>query len=188
LLEPWSRAVAGDRLFDDQAKEVLWRQFWQVANYCGLEILTYVILANHFHVLVRVPEKTVVADAELLRRYPMLSPRPTRYQSARLEVIKQQLAVDGPEAQHWRCRHLAQMGDLSPFMKLVKQRFSVWFNRNHGRFGPLGVRFLTCPLKVAGRSWPAAARCRIVVALPSVGGKALGPEKLPLENHEWLNH
>ena len=132
-----SRAVAGDWLFDDQAKEVLRRQFWQGADYCGLEILTYVILSNHFHVLVRVPQKTVVTDAELLRRYQVLYPRPTRYQAARLEVIKQQLAVDGSEAQRWRRRQLAQMGDISPFMKLVKQRFSVWFNRNHGRIGTL---------------------------------------------------
>ena len=29
------------------------------------------------------------------------------------------------------------MGDLSPFMKLVKQRFSVWFNRSHQRYGTL---------------------------------------------------
>lgn len=29
------------------------------------------------------------------------------------------------------------MGKLSQFMKLLKQRFSIWFNENHGRFGTL---------------------------------------------------
>jgi hypothetical protein len=29
------------------------------------------------------------------------------------------------------------MGDVSAFMKLVKQRFSIWYNRNHQRFGTL---------------------------------------------------
>jgi putative transposase len=29
------------------------------------------------------------------------------------------------------------MGDLSPFMRLVKQRFSIWFNRSHDRYGTL---------------------------------------------------
>jgi hypothetical protein len=32
---------------------------------------------------------------------------------------------------------LWRMGDVSEFMKSVKQRFSVWFNRNHGRYGTL---------------------------------------------------
>lgn len=29
------------------------------------------------------------------------------------------------------------MGDVSQFMKLVKQRLSVWFNRTHNRYGTL---------------------------------------------------
>ena len=83
-----SRSVNGERLFDDQAKEILRRQFWQVAEYCGVDILTYAVLSNHFHVLVKVPQKAPVSDAELLRRYEVLYPHPTRYQTARLEVIK----------------------------------------------------------------------------------------------------
>ena len=132
-----SRAVAGAWLFDRAAQEVLRRQLWQVAEYCGVQILTYAILSNHFHVLMRVPQKAVIADAELLRRYRFLYPQPTRYQAARLEVIRQQLRTDGPQAQHWRRQQQALMGDISPFMKLVKQRFSIWYNRSHRRFGTL---------------------------------------------------
>jgi hypothetical protein len=132
-----SRSVNGERLFDDQAKEILRRQFWQVAEYCGVDILTYAVLSNHFHVLVKVPQKTPVSDAELLRRYEVLYPRPTRYQTARLEIIKRELASNGPEAQRWRRRQLALMGDISPFMKLVKLRFSIWYNQAHRRFGTL---------------------------------------------------
>ena len=29
------------------------------------------------------------------------------------------------------------MGDVSIFMKELKQRFSIWYNRSHGRFGTL---------------------------------------------------
>jgi hypothetical protein len=29
------------------------------------------------------------------------------------------------------------MGDVSEYMKTLKQRFSVWYNRSHGRFGTL---------------------------------------------------
>ena len=148
-----SRTVNGERLFDEPDREILRRQLWQVADYCGLEILTYAILSNHFHVLVRVPQKVPIADAELLRRYQALYPKPTKYQVARLEVIRQELATDRPEAQRWRRRQQALMGDLSPFMKLVKQRFSIWFNRRHRRFGTLWAeRFKSVLLEPTGRT------------------------------------
>jgi putative transposase len=132
-----TRTVNGERLLDDVAKEVLRKQLWQVADYCGVEILTYAIMANHFHVLVRVPQASAVTDSELLHRYSVLYPKPTKYQVARLEVIRSQLKSNDPEAEIWRNRQLALMGDLSPFMRLVKQRFSTWFNRSHNRYGTL---------------------------------------------------
>jgi len=147
-----SRSVNGERLFDDQAKEILRRQFWQVADYCGVEVLTYAILSNHFHVLVQVPQKTPVSDAELLRRHEVLYPHPTRSQTARLKVIKKNLVSNGPEAQSWRRRQLALMGDISPFMKLVKLRFSIWYNHAHRRFGTLWAeRFKSVLLEPRGR-------------------------------------
>ena len=132
-----TRTVNGERLLDDVAKEVLRKQLWQVADYCGVQILTYAILDNHFHVLVRVPRQGRVADSELLRRYGVLYPKPTKYQTARLEVVQSQLKTSAPEGDAWRQRQLALMGDLSPFMRLVKQRFSTWFNRSHDRYGTL---------------------------------------------------
>jgi len=132
-----SRAVNGEWLFDEVAREVLRRQFWKVADYCGVQILTYSILSNHFHILVRVPQQQPVTDAELLRRYRGLYPKPTKYQSECLKVIESELAGNGPEAVAWRRRQLALMGDVSPFMKLVKQRFSIWYNKSYQRFGTL---------------------------------------------------
>jgi hypothetical protein len=35
-----TRTVNGERLFDDPAKEILRRQLWQVADYCGVQIIT----------------------------------------------------------------------------------------------------------------------------------------------------
>jgi len=132
-----SRTVNRERLFDHRAREILRRQFWVVADYCGVEVVTYAILSNHFHVLVRVPARVPVDDQELLRRYQMLYPRPTRYQTDSLKVIREQLATDGPEAVAWRRRQLALMGDISAYMKLVKQRFTKWFNNSHRRIGTL---------------------------------------------------
>ena len=132
-----TRVVNKERLFDDTAREVLRRQLWLVAEYCGVEVLTYAILSNHFHVLTRVPRRETLSDSELLRRYQLLYPKPTRYQAARLSVIQIQLATNGPEAVVWRRRQMCLMGDVSQFMKLLKQRFSIWFNKSHGRIGTL---------------------------------------------------
>lgn len=132
-----TRTVNGEHLFDSVAKEILRRQIWQVADYTGVEVITYAIMANHFHVLLRVPQRSPLTDSELLRRYRVFYPRPTRYQVQRLEMIKSQLANGGPHAVAWRKRQLALMGDLSQFMKLLKQRFTIWFNQRHRRFGTL---------------------------------------------------
>jgi putative transposase len=132
-----SKTVNGDRIFDDVAKEVLRAQIWQISDFCGVQILTHTVLENHFHVVLRVPQTTPVSDAELLRRYQVLYPKPTRYQTACLKVIAAQLETNGPKAVEWRTRQLRLMGDVSQYMKLLKQRFSIWYNRAHNRFGPL---------------------------------------------------
>lgn len=132
-----TRTVNGERLFGNREKEVLRKMLWQVADFCGVEVLTYCIMANHFHVLLRVPGDLEVTDDELLRRYKTLYPKPTKYQTASISVMKNELAVGGEEAEAIRSKLLARMGDVSEYMKAVKQRFSVWYNRSHQRYGTL---------------------------------------------------
>jgi REP element-mobilizing transposase RayT len=132
-----SRTVNGEWLFQEADKEVLRQHIWQVAGYCGVEILSYAIMSSHFHVLARVPVKGALNDQELLRRYRLLHSRPTLWETMRLEAIERILNENGERAQKWRERQLAMMGDISPFMQLLKQRFSIWFNRTHERFGTL---------------------------------------------------
>jgi putative transposase len=129
-----SHEVDGAVCFDDPAKEQFRRQFRKVADYCGVEIRTYTLLSNHFHLVVYVPKKTPLADEELLRRYQVLHPNS---RTGYLRGVRQQLAENGPEGQDWRRRQLAQMGDISPFMKSLKQRFSTWYNRANKRHGTL---------------------------------------------------
>jgi len=132
-----SHTVSEVRL-DDRAREILRKQLWQIADYCGVHIFTYALMSNHFHVLVRVPLKTDdVPDAELLRRHNVLYPKLSMPQAARMKIVREQLKTNGPEAVKWRKQQLALMCDISPFMKLLKQRFSVWFNRTQNRRGTL---------------------------------------------------
>ena len=129
-----SRIVGGQMLLGDREKEVLRKMLWQVADFCGVEVLTYSIMTNHFHVLVRVPEKNrEVSDGELLRRFKVLYPKPTKYQTASFRRLETALRNDTEDAVKIREQLLARMHDLSEFMKTLKQRFSIWYNRNHNR-------------------------------------------------------
>ena len=132
-----TRTVNGELLFKDREKEVLRKMLWQVADFCGVEVLTYCIMSNHFHVLVRVLDGEAVSDAELMRRYKVLYPEPTKYQAASAELMFKELQEGGEEAEAIRRKLLARMSDVSEFMKAVKQRFSVWYNRSHQRYGTL---------------------------------------------------
>ena len=64
-----SRIVGGEWYLDNRAKEVLRGQIGRVSTFCGVEILTYCIMSNHFHLLVRIPEYGEVTDQEILRRF-----------------------------------------------------------------------------------------------------------------------
>jgi len=131
-----SRVVGGARLFGDREKEVLRKMLWQVADFCGVEILTYCVMSNHFHVLVRVPSSTSsgqgISDQELLRRFKVLYPKPTKYQTVEFARLEKALHESNADAVAIREQLLSRMHDLSSFMKTVKQRFSIWYNRNHG--------------------------------------------------------
>ena len=171
-----SRVVGGQRLFGDREKEILRKMLWQVADFCGVEILTYCVMSNHFHVLVRVPEKGGVSDAELLRRFRVLYPKPTKYQTAEFARLEKALREGNEDAVAIRERLLERMHDLSEFMKTVKQRFSIWYNRNHGdRRGTLWMdRFKSVLVEGAGN--PLQTMAAYIDLNPVRGGLVKDPK------------
>ena len=72
--------------------------------------------------LLRVPEAVNISDAELLRRYQILYPKPTQYQTASIALMAQELAAGGEAAEAIHQRLLVRMGDISQYMKALKQR------------------------------------------------------------------
>src|SRR5262249_27258308 len=100
--------------------------------FCGVRVATFSVLSNHFHLLVKVPKapETPLSDEELLQRLEGLSG------SGDSKLTRQQLTQFREQGQNepaeaLRRRVLARMWDLSAFMKLLKQRFSQWYNRQH---------------------------------------------------------
>lgn len=109
-----SRAGNGEFYFrKDADKESFCRMLWQVADFSGLHVLTFVVMSHHFHVELHVPRLGPVSDEVLRRRYAVLHPTPTRDKRAGIEALRGMLAQNGPEAVAWRGRQLRLMGDLS---------------------------------------------------------------------------
>lgn len=135
----FTRSVAGALLFDDKDKEFLRSQMWKVAEFSGVRVLTYCLLGNHFHVLVEILDnEPPAADQELVRRYRVLYPQGDRQNRLGLPaVLEKKLAQGGIEADEIRRGLRRRMGDVSAFMGLLKQRFSVWYNGTNKRFGTL---------------------------------------------------
>jgi len=107
-------------------------------NFTGCRVLSYVIMSNHFHLLLEVPPMPVngLSDAELLDRLSMIYPEGTV-----AEVAKQLAEAAGSGNEHYRqqihARYTYRMHDLSQFMKTLLQRFTCWFNRCNQRTGTL---------------------------------------------------
>ncbi len=131
-----SRIVGAAFLLEgEREKEVLRNQIWKVADFCGVEVLTYCIMSNHVHVLVRTPHEDDVKalpDKELMRRVRRI------YGKDKAEVFVNGLNDRDPDVRsRFRANLLSRMGDVSQFMKELKQRFSIWYNRSHRRAGTL---------------------------------------------------
>ena len=128
-----SRVVGGQMLLGSLEKEKLRELLWQQAQFSGVQLITYCLMSNHIHLLVRVPGEVVATDAELLARATTFYGRKSLY----VQTLRQAFEGQGTLPADLRAGLLGRMGDVSAFMKELKQRFSKWFNRQHGRFGTL---------------------------------------------------
>jgi REP element-mobilizing transposase RayT len=139
-----SRTAGGEMVFGDTEKEAFRRLMWRMAKFSGVEVLTYAVMGNHFHLLVKVPER-----AKFLKRFEgeggeerLLEHLSLLYSKAFLASLRQELArvrEAGREAEVQLIldAFLKRFCDLSCFVKELKERFSRWFNKHHSRRGTL---------------------------------------------------
>jgi hypothetical protein len=133
-----ARCTAGDFLLAEADREMLRKQLEKTAAFCGVQVLAYVFLANHFHLLLRVPElesRSALSEDVILQRVGALYGA-----DVRKELLTGLESLNGTEVKLAKGqieRYRALMADLSQFMKLYKMRFSRWYNSVHGRFGTL---------------------------------------------------
>lgn len=125
-----SRVAGGERLLKAREKEVFRKMLRKQARFCGVEIITFAVMSNHFHLLVRVVPQGDLPDDELIGRVGEF------YGDREAKVVASYLANE-EKREELRERLLARMGDVSVFLKELKQRFSIWYNKVHDRFGTL---------------------------------------------------
>ncbi len=133
-----SRCCLGEHLLEDGEKEMFVRMMHKQAAFCGVDLLAYSIMSNHFHILARVRYEKPRTDDELLRRFRLLheGSRISPY-SMTPDALEKALERGDELAQHLRQALLARMGNVSVFMRELKQRFTIWYNHQNGNRGTL---------------------------------------------------
>jgi len=100
-----------------------------------VDIHTFCILDNHFHILATCRESLAkkAGKEELFRRYKKIygkhnSPPPGSYESNGEIVVDEDEGVE---------RLRKRLGSVSRFVQELKQTFSRWYNKRHNRMGYL---------------------------------------------------
>jgi len=151
-----TRTVGAERIFDAEDLEALRIIVRKMAKFSGVKVMTYCLLENHWHLLVRVPSRErylrrfedkrnkagELLEAEGMGEVRLMDHLTTLYSKAYMKELQRELAdlrERGFEevAQTFLEKYKRRFCDLSLFVKEVKERFSRWYNRKHQRIGTL---------------------------------------------------
>ncbi len=134
-----SRVVDKQFIFRDEEKGYFRKWMRKLEAFHGVEVVTYCLMSNHFHLLVRVPERESLpklTPEALLELLPLLY-NDTQSLGIRQEIERAQASGDARWTRRILERYESRRGDLSVFLKELKQRFTQWYNRRKGRRGTL---------------------------------------------------
>lgn len=130
-----SRVVDRRVIFGDRERRVFMRMIKGGAAFAGVDLVSWCLMGNHFHLLVRVPVVNAddLSDEEVLARMESIytEPRMRHFRG----IWERVGSADG--RREFLAPFRMRMGNLSDFVKTLKQRFSQWFNRDNNREGTL---------------------------------------------------
>ena len=133
-----SRVVDRRFVLGKEEKEQFVRMMRLYEEFCGVRVLTYCVMSNHFHLLLEVPQRPEegLSEKEFYRRLRLVYSELYVEEVAKL-IRQRKRAKDQAGVEAIKERYLYRMWDLSQFMKVLKQRFTQWFNKRNGRKGTL---------------------------------------------------
>src|SRR5690606_19878905 len=134
-----SRVVNRQFILGDEEREHFVALMRKLEAFLGLRVVTYAVMSNHFHLLVEEPDRSELPPLDrdtLIERLGYLYSRFT-VDTVREELDRAAARGDQQWEQQILDRYRKRMGDVSIFMKELKQRFSSWYNRRKGRKGTL---------------------------------------------------
>ena len=125
-----SRVVDRQFVLQEAEREQFIRYMRLYERLYGLEVITFCVMSDHFHILVRVPARPATLPGDevlvaLVRDAHGTGPAGTL--ASWLASWREQGNDAAAEVE--RERWFRQMWDVSQFMKVLKQRFTQWFNR-----------------------------------------------------------
>jgi REP element-mobilizing transposase RayT len=130
-----------DRRFIFQAdeKEVFRSILRRLEGFTGVTVVTYCVMGNHFHLLLKVPDPDTLPRLDTERLLELL---PLLYDKATVETVAHELDL-ARRSGDVTCeralleRYENRRGNLSVFIKELKQRVSIFMNKRLGRTGTL---------------------------------------------------
>jgi len=134
-----SRVVDKRFIFNEVEKNYFRKWMRKLEKFCGVEVVTYCLMSNHFHLLVRVPDREslpALTPETLLELLPLLYSE-TQILGIRQEIERARASGNDRWIRQILERYESRRGDLSVFLKELKQRFTQWYNRREGRRGTL---------------------------------------------------
>ena len=128
-------------LLDRRSKAVFVRMMREYEEFLEVRVLSYVIMDNHFHLMLEVQPKKKGAAVEM-SDVAFLSKIQAFYSKSYYVDVKQMLERfrahnSDYAAEELKAKYTHRMHDLSIFMQCLKMRFTQWFNKAHNRTGTL---------------------------------------------------
>ncbi len=136
-----SRIAGQEFLMNAHEKDVLMGLMAKIAVFSGVEVLTFALMDNHFHLLVKVPREHEVDDVELVEKMRVLygDTKTDRLLNDWEAWDRRGLTFKAIEAKEALRR---RMFDLSQFCKTLKETYSMSYNHRHNHTGTIwGSRF-----------------------------------------------
>ncbi len=127
-----SRTVGQVFLFGEVEKRVFVKMMRQWADFSGLSVITHCLMDNHFHMMLWVPARVEIDHRGILESLERVWPE------EKVVAWEKYYQAQGADTRaSMDAVVVERMADLPEFMRVLKQSFTCWYNRTHGRKGVL---------------------------------------------------